>query len=122
MKKTDFIINNETLIHYLGDESHVVIPEGVTKLPADSLFFNKCYSVVLPSTLTEISKQAFSTLSHLVEIYNLSDLDLDKDYFEFEEYTERPLVIHNSLYEPSVLTFIDDFIFIKENTSIMWNN
>ena len=64
------IYNNTILVGYIGDETEIVIPEGVTEI--NQHIFNgndKITSVTLPSTLTTIGSYAFLGCKNLTTIY-----------------------------------------------------
>ena len=68
-KINDFKIKNNVLLQYCGQDEHVVIPDGVTRI--ETFAFNQCSvkSVVIPSSVTSIGKQAFNFCSSITEIY-----------------------------------------------------
>ena len=60
MSNNDFEIKNGVLKKYIGQDSEVVIPEGVTKI-WNAAFFgcNKTRSIIIPDSVTEIRGTAF---------------------------------------------------------------
>lgn len=69
MSMTDFIIDNGILKPYYGNESHVVIPDGVTKI--GEVVFSDCTeltSIEIPSSVTSIGYGAFSLCTSLKNI------------------------------------------------------
>ena len=56
----DFFIKNGVLISYLGNDEHVVVPEGVTELDWPNCFTNEnLRSVELPDTIKTIDSRSF---------------------------------------------------------------
>ena len=56
----------------------LVIPDGITRIPA--LAFYGCTSIAritVPYSVTYIEKDAFSSCRRLIEIYNISDVDIN---------------------------------------------
>ena len=65
----DFIIEDGVLVRYVGEESDVVIPEGVTAI-GDGVF-ERCRtlrSVTIPDSVTSIGEGAFSCCESLTSI------------------------------------------------------
>lgn len=57
----DFVIEDGVLTAYNGNDSHVVIPEGVTKIDREVFKNNETLqSVIFPNSLKEIGYEAFS--------------------------------------------------------------
>ena len=57
---SDFVIKDSVLTKYRGKETHVVIPEGVTRIGNDAFFGrDNLISVLLPEGITTIGEQAF---------------------------------------------------------------
>ena len=79
------LVNGDTdkqIVDYSKDERDIVIPEGITKINSYS-FYDKDLSVlriVLPSTLSQIEDYSFGNYAKLVEIYNQSNISIDKGY------------------------------------------
>ena len=65
----DFIIKNKVLEEYIGSDSDVVIPDGVTRIK-DNVFY-RCTSiekVTIPDSVTSIGNGAFSDCSSLTTV------------------------------------------------------
>ena len=60
INKNGFIIVDNVVCAYTGDETHIVIPEGVVAI-ADEAFYEcrELISVVIPSSVTSIGNYAF---------------------------------------------------------------
>jgi len=84
-----------------------VIPEGV-KYILDYAFasYTNLRTITLPSSIEYLGNNALS--SGLVEIYNLSDIDLSKK-------VKDSVVIYDSLSKPSIIEFVDDYIFMTRD-------
>ncbi|MBP5444786.1 MAG: leucine-rich repeat protein [Acholeplasmatales bacterium] len=100
------------------EAQELVVPEGVTKIVDDDDYdgFRYLYNlekVTLPKSLKEIEKGSFAGCNKLVEIYNLSDINLtlndenDKTYI-----TENAYAIHKSLSEESNIVRFNGYSFI----------
>ena len=65
----DFVIENGILVGYNGNDSHVVIPQGVTEIGKGA--FKDCgliRHVNIPNTVTKIGKGAFCRCDGLVDV------------------------------------------------------
>ena len=56
---TEFVIENGVLQRYAGNNSHVVIPNGVTSIGKNAFEFSGIESVVIPDSVTTIGHRAF---------------------------------------------------------------
>ena len=66
--KSQFTITDDVLEKYLGQETTVVVPYGVTVIGEDAFSGNQLLErIALPSTVREIHKYAFSCCENLVE-------------------------------------------------------
>ena len=90
----------------------IELNEGLTTIGRDAFTGNSAYTVILPSTVTSLDKQAFS-LGKLVEVYNLSKFP-GYDYFE----SNQVIVYHTSLSEESIVEYTEDgFVFASNKYS-----
>ena len=90
----------------------ITIPQNL--IAFDTYSFYGCSSlrsITLPPTLTKIGTYTFSGCEMLLEVYNLSSLNLEKLESESGYLTFYPKVIHTSLDEPSCWITQDDYIF-----------
>ncbi len=94
----------------------IEIPNTITEIGyAKFCNFNNVTSTLIPNSITNIGSDAFENCYRLVEIYNLSSLNITKgcdyNYGGIGYYAK---VIHKSLEEKSNLFINDDFLFIKD--------
>ncbi|MGM9972297.1 MAG: leucine-rich repeat protein [Anaeroplasmataceae bacterium] len=102
-------------------DTEIVIPNMFNGKPVTSILdygfsgFN-IYSIVLPKYLKNIGDCAFLDCNKLVEIYNLSSLDITIGSNDNGYIGCYAKVIHTSLEEESNIIRKDDYIFIYDNT------
>ncbi len=56
---SDFIIKDGVLMEYLGNDNHVTIPMGVTKIGSHAFMWGNMKSITIPNSVTEIDYGAF---------------------------------------------------------------
>lgn len=66
--KNGFLIRNNIVIQYVGDDKDVVIPDGVTEIFAKAFSGAKFRSIVFPESLHTIGKLAFSGCKELASV------------------------------------------------------
>ncbi len=111
---------------YHGNMVTINIPEMYNGKPVttieekafSSLNVKQFLSIVIPSTMTTIEESTFLYTENLVEIYNLSNLDIKIGVTATDHgrVGQRAEVIHTSMDEPSIVTYVDDFAFIELNS------
>lgn len=86
----------------------ITIPEGVISI-GDAAFWNciSLTSITIPSSVTSIGVATFRNCRKLVEVYNLSNLDLTN-----ENEIEYVKVMHKSLEKKSIFITSGDYQFI----------
>ena len=92
--------------HGCSSLSSVTISEGVTSI--SDLAFNECSSltsIILPSSLKTMKADAFLGCDKLVEVYNLSPLDVTSHF-------PSAKVINDSTEDASIIEKVDDYIFM----------
>ena len=128
-----FIYDGEKgyLIGYAGTSRCLDLPSSFTyngttyteyEIAEKAFYQNKdIYSIKIPASVTAIGANAFTECYHLVEIYNLSELNIrasrpslnygksngDLGYFAY--------IVHNSYDEDSVVVFENDYGFMYVN-------
>lgn len=92
----------------LGCKTSVIPSDGsVTSIGSSAFFVPDLTSITIPQTITEIKSGAFECLN-LVEIYNLSGLQLECGSDSHGGIAEHAMAIHDSLQEESILKSTDD--------------
>lgn len=90
---------------------------SITKIPENC--FTSCYNleqVVLPSSLTEIGSDAFYDCTILIELYNLSELELTKGSYDYGNVARYAVIIHGSMdEEPLKEVKIGNFTYLKSD-------
>lgn len=92
----------------------IVIPDNVTTI--GDYAFDGCYhlaSVTLGKGVTEIGTQAFSRCENLVEVYNLSGLDIQKGADTFGGVAENAIVVHETSDEESIVSTDGEYLFYE---------
>ncbi len=107
---------NYYLMGYVGNEKELTLPEsynGSDYKIYKSAFYNRndITKVIIPNSVTSIGDYAFGGCDKLVEVYNLSSIDiLDIRYnIDIDAYAK---IIHKSLEEKSILETVNDYIFM----------
>ncbi|MBP3494995.1 MAG: leucine-rich repeat protein [Clostridia bacterium] len=93
--------------------SRVTISDGVTKINSGA--FSNCpsiTSIVIPKSITTIESEAFYNCYKLIEVYNLSNLDIQLGSTSNGYVGYYAKVKHTSLDEASILDFVDGYVFI----------
>ena len=65
----DFQVENGVLVDYLGDESEIMIPNGITKISESA--FENCYTITkltIPDSVTTIEDRAFYNCTNLTDV------------------------------------------------------
>ena len=103
------------LVRYYGNSTNVVLPDNVNGKPysiADGVFKSRgsIVSVTIGKDVTSISKEAFNGCLRLVEVYNLSSLNITKGANDNGWVGYRALDVYTDKDAPSKLTRENDFV------------
>ncbi len=95
---------------------HLEIPISIEKIGTNKFYeFNNIVSMTLSNSVNSIENNAFSGCSKLVEVYNLSNLNITTGSSDNGSIGYYAKVIHTTLEEESRLIEKDNYIFIKDN-------
>ena len=97
----------------------VTIPSSVTTIGNHA--FRNCSSIksiIIPSSITSIGNYAFENCAALLEVYNLSTLEMSMGATTNGYVTFYAKVIHTSLDEESIFQSIGDFAFIVVDENV----
>ena len=99
-----FVVN-----YHDGEKSYlteIVIPDSVKIIGENAFdYCDSLSSVTIPESVTKIGDDAFGGCEKLVEVYNLSSLDVSSVF-------DDALVIHTSLEEESILEKKGNFVLL----------
>ena len=91
----------------------VAIGDGVTKIGYSAFYrCDSLTSVTIPDSVTSIGNSAFSYCYNLVEVYNLSSLNIPVGFDNNGSAGRNAKVVHTSLDEPSILETVNGYIFM----------
>lgn len=79
-------ISKNVVTKYLGEEKDVIIPEGVTRIGTRAFSMTYVSSIVLPSTLERIDKEAFAfneSIESLIIPANVKEIDVSAFFNAF---------------------------------------
>ena len=109
----DFAIINGGVMHYIGQESHIVIPDGVTKISNGAFFrCEKVQSVVIPNSVTSIGNYAFKGC------VNLTNIEIPNSVTEIGDGALEECKSLTSIKIPNGVTKISNWMF-ADCTSLM---
>ena len=112
----------ESFCNGASDLKELVLPESLSSI--GNYAFQGCSylrSIIIPPNVTSIGDYAFDGCENLVEVYNLSSLNItagSEDYGKVAYYAQ---VVHTSLDEPSIFQTTDDgfTFFVTENECVL---
>ena len=98
----------------------LVIPEtyndkAVTSIGISAFKNARFTSITIPASITNIEAGAFEGCHRLVEVYNLSELDIARDSGKHGSIGNYVKVVHTSADEPSVIKKSGQYSFAKIN-------
>ena len=103
------------IVEYRGNDKQIVLPENINEssytVGRTSFKDTDIVSIVIPESVTNIYTGAFTGCSKLIEIYNLSALDIKYNDSSYGGVGYNAEVIHTSLDEPSMFIEQDDCLF-----------
>ncbi|MCR5647054.1 MAG: leucine-rich repeat domain-containing protein [Acholeplasmatales bacterium] len=112
---------NGYLIDYVGNSPVIVLPNSFDfygntiseyEISEYAFYHNNCIcSITIPSSVTAIRDNAFAECYHLVEIFNLSSLDISKGSESNGYIAYYALVLHDSLEDSQVVVDENGVVF-----------
>ena len=103
-----------TITKYTGNNAIVQIPsiienKQVAKI-GSNVFDDTVVKVVIPQTVTSVDSKAFDLCKKLIEVYNLSSVNIATNN------TRGPLYVYNSLnYESKISQYNDEYLVYADN-------
>ncbi|MBQ9704500.1 MAG: leucine-rich repeat protein, partial [Clostridia bacterium] len=93
---------------------------SITVIPQSAFIWNgNLEMVILPSSLESIDSQAFSDCQKLIELYNLSDLELECGSYDHGNVARYAYVIHKSMDETPLQNIeVEGYQFMSDGDSI----
>ncbi len=117
-----FVFTNFKMISPEGKleeiSSDLTIPEGVVSISANAFYGARINTVTLPKSLTTIENDAFRLCTTLIEVFNLSSINITRGESANGCVGLYAKAIHNSLESSQIL--VEGFKFIKDNTDIYY--
>ena len=110
------VTDEYTLVQYFGNAQSLSLPDNINgynyKIGKFAFEGANIVSIVIPKSVTYIDFYAFKDCYRLVEIYNLSSLNISKGNWElYGDIGKYAITIHTSMDEPSVLIKQGDYYF-----------
>ena len=92
--------------------SKINIPQSVTTISEMAFYNNQSLlQIVIPQNVTTIGNEAFNLCINLLEVYNLSELNILAGSFDHGYVGAYANKIHTSLDEESIYVDIEDYTF-----------
>lgn len=119
----DFTVVNGTsyLLGYNGKDARVTLPSdykgGQYKIYDHAFTGHKqIVSIVVPNAVLGTGPSSFSSCTSLVEVYNLSGLQLEYNgVWQYGDLGKFAIAIHNSEDAASIVDIVGDFAFVTKN-------
>ncbi|MDE5565794.1 MAG: leucine-rich repeat domain-containing protein [Anaeroplasmataceae bacterium] len=94
----------------------VTIGKSITNIPTKAFYgCSNLTSITIPNNIKSIEVDSFVDCYRLVEIYNLSELDIIRGNSDNGNIGYHAKIIHSSLNEKSQIIEKDDFIFFRDS-------
>ena len=105
------VVPAEIIDIILNDEIRKLVVTGGTTIDLSSYYLRNLLSIVIPESVTSITQSAIYTRK-LLEVYNLSNLNIEMNSTDNGLVGFFAKAIHTSLNEPSIITEDGNFIFM----------
>lgn len=105
------VVPAEIIDIILNDEIRKLVVTGGTTIDLSSYYLKNLLSIVIPESVTSITQSAIYT-RRLLEVYNLSSLNIEMNSTDNGKVGLFAKAIHTSLNEPSIITEDGNFIFM----------
>ena len=119
----DFVTLNGVnyLLGYNGNDVKLTLPENYNG--ENYKIYNYAFaghkqliSIVVPRAVYGTGPYSFSSCTSLVEVYNLSGLQLEYNgVWQYGDLGKYAMAIHTSLDTPSIVDIVGDFAFVSRN-------
>lgn len=95
---------------------NITLPENLSNI-SENAFYNciNLTSVVIPQNATNIGLNAFYGCNKLVEVYNLSSLNIEMGSNNNGQVASFAKIINYSANDESIVKNVDDFLFVSVN-------
>lgn len=103
----EFVILGSVLIKYLGEDSEVIVPEGIIQIGHNSFSSSNIRSIVLPESITSIGKNAFINCEALESI-------------EFN--STRPPLINGDSFASKVKIYVPESYYNYYKNNVLFKN
>ena len=115
------VTDEYTLVQYFGNAQSLSLPDNINgynyKIGKFAFEGANIVSIVIPKSVTYIDFYAFKDCYRLVEIYNLSSLNISKGNWEqYGDIGMYAITIHTSMGEPSILINQGDYYFYYDQS------
>lgn len=104
--ENDMQITNKVLVKYVGEATHLDIPEGVTMINSDAFVDTNIDSIVIPEGVRYIGKSAFNS-SKLTRIVFPSTLEIIDDYAFSNSSKLEKITFNEGLVQIGISAFSD---------------
>lgn len=117
----DFVIEDGILTKYVGKETEVVIPEGVTEIGLRAFAgCEKLKKVTIPETVTKVGSEAFKNCKQLPVEFRIYNYTARKGVIFNYDDMETPIV--NGIDKGEIYNSLKDFRVIEEDKHFYLGN